>query len=635
MRFGRLLANVAGGGVAIFGALACGDDSPGAMTMPNESATEVMGSTSAPAQTTSGEPSPTTTDAPTTDPGTDSTGGQMTTGEVIGTTADTTEATDASSTTGPGGPRCPAGELACDGDVALTCDDDGNIIETTPCPEVCVPTLGCVLCVPGTDVCDGPVSKHCRADGLGLEESLCDPLQGLLCEPDSGRCVGDCASDALTASYIGCDYYPTVTPNIVAANFDFAVAVSNTTDEPAQITITRDDVVVDSFEVAAGEVEVAPLPWIAALKEPKASTIVQAGAYRLRSDRPVSVYQYSPLEYDKRDKFSYSNDASLLLPTNVWGAATRVITRNTFGALPGAYVVVARIDGTLVELTPSKTGAPVLPGGGVTADGHGQALLNAGDVLLVISGVAGGTPDQADLTGTLVSASAPVQVIGAHACTNIPFDKQACDHLEESNLPLQNLASGYFLTTPLVKPPKQPAAKKARMIRIVATAPGTSLTYDPPQPGAPSMLEQPGDYAEFTSAHDLWIGANHRIAVAEYMLGQDAGGNTGDPAMTVAVPPELFRTTYAIHAPTNYESNYVNVVAPTGVTVTLDGNPVPEPGWTAIGKTGWSVARLPLANKGDGDHRLTSDHPFGVQVYGYGQYTSYWYPGGLNLAPLP
>ena len=23
--------------------------------------------------------------------------------------------------------------------------------------------------------------------------------------------------------------------------------------------------------------------------------------------------------------------------------------------------------------------------------------------------------------------------------------------------------------------------------------------------------------------------------------------------------------------------------------------------------------------------------PFGITVYGYGQYTSYWYPGGLNL----
>jgi len=61
---------------------------------------------------------------------------------------------------------------------------------------------------------------------------------------------------------------------------------------------------------------------------------------------------------------------------------------------------------------------------------------------------------------------------------------------------------------------------------------------------------------------------------------------------------------------------------------------VPAPSWSPIGQTGWAVARLALEGKDDGDHLLTSPQPFGVQVYGYGQYTSYWYPGGLNLDPL-
>ena len=28
---------------------------------------------------------------------------------------------------------------------------------------------------------------------------------------------------------------------------------------------------------------------------------------------------------------------------------------------------------------------------------------------------------------------------------------------------------------------------------------------------------------------------------------------------------------------------------------------------------------------------MTGDHKFGIVVYGYGRYTSYMYPGGLNL----
>jgi len=30
-----------------------------------------------------------------------------------------------------------------------------------------------------------------------------------------------------------------------------------------------------------------------------------------------------------------------------------------------------------------------------------------------------------------------------------------------------------------------------------------------------------------------------------------------------------------------------------------------------------------------------ADKPIGISVYGYGQYTSYWYPGGLDLEEMP
>jgi len=117
------------------------------------------------------------------------------------------------------------------------------------------------------------------------------------------------------------------------------------------------------------------------------------------------------------------------------------------------------------------------------------------------------------------------------------------------------------------------------------------------------------------------------------MLGQSYGGGTGDPAMTIAVPIDQYRTEIAFHAPVNYESNFANLTAPMGSSVSLDGAPVN--GFTPIGASGYGVARVQLSNAGDGDHVITGNMPFGVQVYGYGQYTSYWYPGGLNLEILP
>ncbi|MFY0534333.1 hypothetical protein [Nannocystis pusilla] len=40
------------------------------------------------------------------------------------------------------------------------------------------------------------------------------------------------------------------------------------------------------------------------------------------------------------------------------------------------------------------------------------------------------------------------------------------------------------------------------------------------------------------------VTAGARVVVAEYMQGQQAGGGTGDPAMTIAVPLKQYRTDY-------------------------------------------------------------------------------------------
>ena len=46
---------------------------------------------------------------------------------------------------------------------------------------------------------------------------------------------------------------------------------------------------------------------------------------------------------------------------------------------------------------------------------------------------------------------------------------------------------------------------------------------------------------------------------------------------------------------------------------------------------GLGVFRVKLGAGKSGSHTLESTKPVGIQVLGYGQYTSYQYPGGLNL----
>ena len=262
----------------------------------------------------------------------------------------------------------------------------------------------------------------------------------------------------------------------------------------------------------------------------------------------------------------------------------------------------------------------------------GDVTLNSSDVLIVFTANATqGGQSSSDPSGTLVTSTKPIQVIGGHVCVYIPENTGYCDHIEESVPPLEAVGKDYFVSVPLINPPN---TTKARMVRIVATEDNTVLAYDPMPPGAPTMLANAGDVATLTATSENFrITSEQKILVSEYMQGQDAGGNKGDPAMTIAVPVEQYRTDYLIHAPTNYTDSLANIVAPTGAAVTVDG--APDGSWIATGNGEYSVARVVLSNGGDGNHTINGDQKFGIQVYGYGQYTSYWYPGGQNLNAVP
>jgi IgGFc binding protein len=251
--------------------------------------------------------------------------------------------------------------------------------------------------------------------------------------------------------------------------------------------------------------------------------------------------------------------------------------------------------------------------------------LNAGDVLEV-------STRTGDLTGSHVTSDKPTQVIGGHYCANVPLGVAACDHIEESMFSVDALGRRYIVNAPAVTTIPN---GKVETIRIIATQPNTTLTYDPPQPGAPTMIAAAGGFVEIPSTvASFLIEGSEKILVAQYMSGQDAGGGTGDPDMALAVPIDQFRTSYLFHAPTNYESNYVDVTAPMGAMVMLDGAPL---NFVPTGATGFGLARVYPLNAGpggDGNHSMTGTAAFGITVYGYGQYTSYWYPGGLNLTSI-
>ena len=534
---------------------------------------------------------------------------------------------------------CMVGETNCDGDTFQTCVD-GHFADQQTCPTACSAAIGCTLCAAGTGTCTGNISHACNADGMGFTDITCDPAEGLSCDSATGVCAGDCSSAALGSSYIGCDYYPTVTGNLVASMFHYAVAVGNTGGVAATVTVTGGALTApDVFTVAANSVQVEALPWQFDLKLCDSSdseacqsdvslcALVAKGAYHLQSTEPVTVYQFNALEYELDGVDSFTNDASLLLPTNTWRQNYYVASWEPLEEyeLPGELAVTAAHDNTMVTI---DTKASTIASGGAPAFTAGTpqtVMLNQGDVIELTS-LAG------DLTGSTVTSDQPVAVIGGSYCSYIPDHVTACDHIEESMFPVDELGENYIVNAPAVT---TIPAGKVEVVRVIATAPNTTLTYAPPQSGAPTSIANPGDFVEISgNDQSFLITADQKVLVAQYMEGEDAGGGTGDPAMALAVPIEQFRSSYLFHAPTTYETNYVDVTAPMGASVMLDGVPL---AFDPIGTTGWGLARVQSLSAGpasDGNHSIEGSMGFGITVYGYGQYTSYWYPGGLNLGTI-
>ena len=493
-----------------------------------------------------------------------------------------------------------------------------------------------------------------------------------------------CAEAAQYRTYVGCDYWPTVVANNVWSIFDFTVVVANGQSAAAEVTVTGPNAVNQSATVPAGSLVKIYLPWVAGLKGPdidtcgsalplSASVVSPKGAYHLVSSVPVTVYQFNALEYRGQGGpagknwsscpglracptslvaagcFSFSNDASLLLPSTAMTGNYRVTgihgwsevdTAGGVHDVMGAYfAITATQDNTSVKVRLSAQGQ-TLAGGAITATGPNGLLtlvLGQGDVAQVTSPIG----SRFDLGGSLVSADRPVQVLTGIPCINLPQGKQACDHVEESVLPAETLGKHYVVTVPTS--PNGTAV--GHIVRLFGNADGTNLTYAPARPaGCPTTLVagQVADCGVVTG--DFEVQGDHELGVSTFMLGaevvdpqSEAGKRKGDPSQSVAVAVEQYRTHYVFLAPDDYDVSYVDIVGPSGVQVALDGAPVLTP-FAAIGSTGYGVARVKLGPGQAGAHVMAATMPVGIQVMGYGAFTSYQYPGGLNLtliAPPP
>ncbi len=491
-----------------------------------------------------------------------------------------------------------------------------------------------------------------------------------------------CEVAAREKTYIGCDFWPTVTANPVYPVFDFATVVANAGSQPAEVTITRGGQEVAKVTVAPGGLEKIPLPWVDDLKggnfaadtqgaRTVKSTLSAKGAYHMTSTFPVTAWQFNPLQY-KTDKMctyapstqngdgvnclSVSNDASILIPTPALRGAYRLsgwrsgLDANDTGSgandAPPFYTITATADNTVIKVALNATSS-IANGAGVMAvapSTDGEFKLNMGDVLQLTAAKdwnIDATQGLGDLSGSLVTANNPIQIISGVSIVSVPdYSKTCCgDHLEETLLPVEAWGNNYIV----MGPTDANGANRGHVVRFVGNFEGTQLTYTgTPPTGAPATI----------GAGEVWqssgvvtapfqVTGTHAdgekkssFSVVSVLPGNGgSAGFAGDPAMTFPVAVPQYRSDYIFLAPDDYANSYADIVAPEAAVLTLDGAPIsaaPEvlfPGWVSY--------RVALgAGTGGGAHSISaadSAHKFGLTVSGYGHATGYIYPGGLNI----
>ncbi len=501
------------------------------------------------------------------------------------------------------------------------------------------------MCNPGEKTCKGMTAvQECKLkeDGVSTEWAVIQTCQGGLCK--DGECVSACDVNLKDNSYMGCDYFAVDLDNVEGGQYEpVAVVVSVPTTESgnAEITITNmaanppadltpDQLQVSDMLVAPGQLKIFKLPTEFGID----GSVLTNKSFRVKSTAPVTVHEFNPLNGEN----VFTNDASLLLPSNVGGQEYYVMSwpmRTSGYALRGFAAIVATQEGTTkVDLWPTS---PVLSGSNVQSMAPNPPspytfYMNMGDVLNIETDGAEGS----DLTGTRVVTDKKVNVLGGHECANIPLGTNYCDHVEQQLFPVPTWGTHYIGDA---FKPRNPSQKD--VFRVLAGADNVQVTMNPAVAG-PYILQK-GQWVEFYSGTSFEVVATGPVLLGHYMEGSNYSGfsihpscglgtGIGDPAFTLGIPAEQYLKEYIVLTPDAYLEDYINIMAKIGTEggITIDGGPVSAP-FVPVGASGYAVAQVSVP---DGVHTIKGTEVFGVTAYGYDCDVSYAYPGGLSLKSL-
>jgi len=503
---------------------------------------------------------------------------------------------------------------------------------------------------------DREVVQQCQPGGVGWDdvETCEDPYP--ICQ--GAECRDPCRPTD-PPSYQGCDYFAVDLEQIdqqagpyTPKEAPFAVVVSNTDDRrAAHVQVYTGD--ADSENPRGDEVTVAPndLAVLDLGQRNVEGTDRDFLAFRIRSDIPISAYQFNPIDTPE----AFSNDASLLLPTTTAGTRYYAVTGDGITALddinvPGVFsewpptvTIVGIQDGiTNVHV---RLGGPIVTGAGMSGGAGDEFDIALGryEVANITGAMTGGDPGPAgdgNLTGTYVEAEAPVAVFSGNPAAVVPHGPPGvccADHLEEQLWPVEIWGTRFLV------PRSPPRASEDDWIVLVAAEDGTSLEYFPATPpGAPTALGA-GEWASVAVDADFAVQATAPILVTQLLasaseasfdcdmldpdrtntcrdltgydssrcnpvaFGSDEGrcSQVGDPSLVQIPPIVQYGWDYVFVVPEGYARDTIVVAGPDDADLTLDGAPIDDASTRIADFDGTTWVRWRIEIE-DGTHRLRS-----------------------------
>jgi hypothetical protein len=333
-------------------------------------------------------------------------------------------------------------------------------------------------------------------------------------------------------------------------------------------------------------------------------------------------------------RMDYTTDTYLALPTECLGTEYLVMSyQNVHDSVPllngTQFAVLAITDFTEVTITPRKAV------GSHAANVPYKILLHRGQTYQLRDEA----NQPADLTGTLITATKPVAVFGSHRCANVQSSNQFfCDTVVEQLMPVAAWGM-HFYAAPL-------ATRASDTVRILSSDVKNNITVTSSSGTSAFVLER-AEWKDIVLDSPARIVCRRPSLVAHLSNSSDADHVIkSDPFMALVQPFDGWLMRYRLCTPpeNEFELNYVNVIAETtsGLnSIRVNGTALGAlpPGTVTTGAfaTGQAFARIRLNPAGAylidsffvGAAGVTSV-PFGLTAYGFSEFDSYGYPGGMQ-----